>query len=794
MQSLKSTFFWAPFILLFLLYDVAFPSPPLSPIDTWHISAIRMSYDQEKKRYIAEDDVVVKGGTIQLQADHVEFSNETRNVTASGHVILTSNLDIIHCDALDLNLESEIGTLYNGVVFIEENHFYIRGDTIKKSGKNTYEADRASLTSCPGERPDWKISAKDIRVTLEGYGVAKSATLWAKNIPALYSPIVAFPVKNKRQTGLLAPQISSSDRKGLEIEQPLFLAISREMDATLYTDYMHKRGVKTGVEFRYVMDKESRATVQYDYLHDLEIDDGTPTTSDFQVDATPQRSNRDRYWFRMKGNHNINQEWSATWDIDYVSDADYLHEFKSGYTGFTRTRDTFKETYGRDLDEYDDTTRKNSLKINKLWPGASLNMDVLWYDNVLSRQFDATDAANGLVDVITTNDTTLQRLPTVQLNTVKHQVSHTPLYFDLDAEYTYFYRKQTSEDLNNLLTDGQSIDLTDFQSLGRGHRSDIHPTISLPFRNRALFFEPSIGFRQTLWYADTNTPLQENQTRFDTPFPLQDLNQSLEHREMMDVNIALSTTLYKIYTPMGGFAEKVKHEITPKIAYQFIPDVDQEDLPSFDNLDFIDNRNHLTWTLTSRFTSRNTLSLPSPKKGEPPFASPQYQEFAWIELSQSYALDPDKESNTNLFSNTMPQNEEELSRRFSDISAEIELTPASFISLKNDFKWSPYDNRFNQCHTHLSLQTARGDMLSARYGYDRAISESLYTKLQATLTPTITAFAVYEENLMTHEPIESLAGFNLTRPCWSFRLAYSDTPDDRSFSFRINLHGLGEVD
>ncbi len=112
--------------------------------------------------------------------------------------------------------------------------------------------------------------------------------------------------------------------------------------------------------------------------------------------------------------------------------------------------------------------------------------------------------------------------------------------------------------------------------------------------------------------------------------------------------------------------------------------------------------------------------------------------------------------------------------------------------MKSDFQWSPHENKFNTYNTGITLKNFRGDSLYSRYGYDRFASESLYTRLNTKLTSNIRAFAVYEQNLMSNKTIEKKAGFRFNRPCWSMRISYSDTPDDRVFSFMVNLHGIGE--
>ena len=51
---------------------------------------------------------------------------------ARGHVMMTAGEDVLTGASLEMNLASEIGTLYEGTIFIKENHFYIKGDKLQK--------------------------------------------------------------------------------------------------------------------------------------------------------------------------------------------------------------------------------------------------------------------------------------------------------------------------------------------------------------------------------------------------------------------------------------------------------------------------------------------------------------------------------------------------------------------------------------------------------------------------------------------------------------------------------------
>ena len=613
---------------------------------SWHISALMVTYDNKRDLYIAEDEVVITGGKTRLEADYLEFSNKTKDTFAQGNVLLISGQDSITCDSMQINLLTEKGVVNKGTIFIQENNFYIHGENIKKTGEFTFSMDKGSITSCAGDAPDWKITGKNVRVTIGGYGYASHTTLWARKIPTLYSPFLSFPVKTKRQTGLLTPRISSSDRKGFEYEQPLFIAISRSLDASLYADYMTDRGAKIAGEFRYVLDSASKGAVFMDYLKDSKIGDGTDANEDYSYDTTSSRTNTDRYWFRMKHNQDLTNGFTAKLDLDVVSDADYLQEFQSGFTGYDETNEYFETAFGRSLDEYDDTTRENSLVISKNWTAYSFNAQALWYDDVEARQDD-------------TDDTTLQTLPSFEFDASKQQIGAFGVYYNLDSEFRSFYRQDTTDTLVN------------------GQRLDVYPKFYLPTQlGKSFFFEPYIGARGTAWATDDYTDDDVNDDKFRT-------------RAIYDLGAQLSTTINKIFTLDNGFADKIKHSLVPKLEYAYQPNVDQDDLPYFDTIDSLDEENLVTWSLTNSFITRNSVE---DKNGT---QSSQYKEILWIKLYQSYSI-TDRDSSP--WTDLSFESEFNPVQYFS-MTADIDWSPYSNNFTESQLGVSISDNRGDSLHT-----------------------------------------------------------------------------------------------
>ncbi|MEJ2039717.1 MAG: LptA/OstA family protein, partial [Desulfosarcinaceae bacterium] len=241
-------------VLLILILPL--PSGAQSPSDIqanqtpqpWNISADHLSFNKNTDTYEARGNVSITREGRQLTADEVQFNRKSGEAVAQGNVRLVSGEGWLEATRLDLNLDTEVGRLKKGKLFLKESHFYIFGDEISKTGKDTYQVRQATFTTCDGPDPAWKITGSDLAIRIEGYGTAKNVAFWAKKMPLFYSPYLIFPAKTKRQSGLLMPEIGYSDRKGAEYLQPLYWAINDSSDATFYLQHMSERGERVGLE------------------------------------------------------------------------------------------------------------------------------------------------------------------------------------------------------------------------------------------------------------------------------------------------------------------------------------------------------------------------------------------------------------------------------------------------------------------------------------------------------------------------------------------------------------------
>ena len=637
----------------------------------WHIVADQLSYDDQAKVYIAEGDVEITKADKKITADHIRFDHENMQVEASGNIVVTSGEDRIAADSLVFDLDKEQGQLSNSRVYLKRNNFYIWTSELEKTGAETYEAERASVTTCEGEKPDWKITGRDLNVTIEGYGYVYHAAFWVKDIPIFYSPWIGFPVKTKRQTGLLTPLAGVSNRKGYEYSQPFFWAINDSSDATLYWHAMTERGHKIGIEYRYALTPFSKGTTIFDYLEDRCIDTATgDETSDSKCGYNEEgdnipRTNSERYWFRTKNNQELPGNFNALLDLDIVSDQDYLTEFKRGHTGFLETRRYYNKTFGRDLDEFNDSVRLNRFNINRSWSRFNLNAEVRWYDDVVARTQDDID------------DTTVQRLPFIGFTGSKQAAWKTPFLYDLDTSYAHLYREDAPTS-------------TKYNGVTQSHRFDIHPRLYLPLSlGHYLNVEPSLGLRETVWRTQASDTTSQDSDVDD-----------FQHRELYDVGLDLSSEIYRIFKTGQN---RLKHTVTPRVNYSYIPDVDQTAYPRFDSIDRIATENEVTYSFTNLFVLRRPELREMEQQGDEP--AYRYHQVARFDIGQSYDFIEAREGDS-------PE-------PFSPIAARLDITPERYFKLSATADWSVYDNELVSHNIFTRLSDRRGDSLALAHQFTR---------------------------------------------------------------------------
>lgn len=359
-----------------------------------NLTSESLEYRQEEDSYFAEGDAILTRGPIQLRARSLWFHGQAKQLKGVGGIVFTENGNTLFAKEIEYDFLTDKGVLLDGRLFLESANYTLTGRKIERLGLGKITLHEAFFTACDcPEDPDWHIKAASIRLTLGTYLTAKDVFFYADKTPIIYLPYFIYPVKTTRQTGFLIPHIGGSSTQGLRYNQDFFWAFSQNQDATFSLDYRDKKGVGSGIEYRYALSTETSGALQVERFHDIEkSSSGTATANPVAIRYRHQQRFSDRIGFNLSAR--------------YVSAEDYYTELSD----FTSERALQK------LESNAALTYRGDESFGYLL--ARYTQDLTRTDN---------------------RATLLQRLPEAGWSLIGHKIG--PVFLDLHTTYTRFDRK-----------------------------------------------------------------------------------------------------------------------------------------------------------------------------------------------------------------------------------------------------------------------------------------------------------------------------------------------------------------
>lgn len=238
-----------------------------------------LTYDRPHESYVAEGNVRYADGGMRFIADRAEGrqaedSHELHNVRYQ----LISQRG--NGQSSRVQMHNQLGTLYD-----------------------------ATYSTCAPTATSWQLRARKIDIDREeGVGVARHATIRIGKVPVLYSPYLAFPVDDRRRTGVLYPTLGQSSDGGFDLSLPYYLNLAPNYDATLTPRLLTERGLMLGGEFRYLTAR-SQGVIDATWLPDDNITDS------------------DRGFASVVHVTALGPAWYAAANLNYASDDQYFQDF-----------------------------------------------------------------------------------------------------------------------------------------------------------------------------------------------------------------------------------------------------------------------------------------------------------------------------------------------------------------------------------------------------------------------------------------------------------------------------------
>ena len=286
------------------------------------IGAKASRYEQEEQVATLAGDVVMRQGSMQIEADEASLYQAESRGELNGKVRLRDNGALIVGDHADVQLDTGAAKVDNAEYVLHKSR--IRGSALyaKRAEDSIIRLKDGTYTTCEPSSNAWQLKGNNITLNpATGFGTATNVTLRVKDIPVFYTPYIYFPIDDRRQSGFLPPSFSSSTDTGFTLVTPYYFNLAPNYDATLYPRYMTKRGLLMEGEFRYLTES-SEGQFGAAYLNDDDKD------RKLQTDYTDKR-------YMLNWQHKGGLDSRVMTEVDYtkISDPYYFQDLQTDQIG-----------------------------------------------------------------------------------------------------------------------------------------------------------------------------------------------------------------------------------------------------------------------------------------------------------------------------------------------------------------------------------------------------------------------------------------------------------------------------
>lgn len=524
------------------------------------IGAKASRYEQEEQVATLAGDVVMRQGSMQIEADEASLYQAESRGELNGKVRLRDNGALIVGDHADVQLDTGAAKVDNAEYVLHKSR--IRGSALyaKRAEDSIIRLKDGTYTTCEPSSNAWQLKGNNITLNpATGFGTATNVTLRVKDIPVFYTPYIYFPIDDRRQSGFLPPSFSSSTDTGFMLVTPYYFNLAPNYDATLYPRYMTKRGLLMEGEFRYLTES-SEGQFGAAYLND--DNDDRKRQTDY---------NDKRYMLNWQHKGGLDSRVLTEVDYTKISDPYYFQDLESDQIG-VESRDYLNQQAAVSY-RGDDYTAKLNVQAYQL----ATVTQITPYDKLPQLTLDGM-------------------LPT-------HPGG---LNFAYNTELVRFDRSLENGNYTN--EDGTVDPRLDNNVTGlaraNGTRLNLAPSVSLPLNWSYGFLTPSLKYMYTQYDLDLDgtgkTQLATAGGKFDSS-----VNRS--------VPIASVDSGLYFDRNTNWFGTNYRQTLEPRAFYLYVPEKNQDDIPIFDTSEstfsysslWRDNR----FTGTDRVGDENKLSL-----------------------------------------------------------------------------------------------------------------------------------------------------------------------------------------
>src|SRR5262249_52056479 len=260
-----------------------------------------------------------------------------------------------------------------------------------------------------------------------------------------------------------------------------------------------------------------------------------------------------------------------------------------------------------------------------------------------------------------------------------------------------------------------------------------------------------------------------------------------------------------------------KHTIEPFIYYNYVPNMDQSDLPLYDELDRIEGRSLVTYGFTSRIfapSNYNAAASSDESSDEDDQAeTAQYTRIGARELAE-FTLEQAYDTGHAIAKGTS---------QWSDLQASATVLPTYLASISSTIAYDPRDNRISQTGLYLTMQppwskapptlymgrALEGSFVQLAYNYIAPGPTALQPGINSSFFEFISLrlyYDLFDRMGVFFGPSYDIANNDLqsaeygvriksTCDCWDVDVGVrqSINPDETAVQFMVTLGGIGSI-
>jgi len=696
-----------------------------------------------------------------LKADQIQYDPDTDEANLLGNAELSKGNASFKGPKANFQVDARAGQMDSPTYELRDNRANGTADKLTIPTADIFVFDNATYTTCTPQNLDWYFSVDKMEIDNEQKEmVGTNGVMHVFDVPVAYIPYFTVPTSGERRTGLLSPIAGYNSNNGFDVTQPYYVNIAPNRDLVLLPREMTQRGFMLGEQYRF-LDREYAGTVSGSFLPDDKQTGTNRWSYDWQ-----QRQNFSGDL--LPGGIAAPGAWTGYVNMARVSDNMYPTDFSQSISGAVTNQ--FRQEVGT----------------SKALTGELSN----W----------AVSAKATTFQTLQPDPTSIVQAPYNVLPNINASYNNriTPTSPDMSGKYvtlpsgpaTTFSTDYTRFQYNI----GANLPATAPGVYSQADRTIVKGAMAFPTVTPGYYITPKISFQANNYNATAFTPGGAPPAQgFVLPTFSVDSGMAFE-RDAPELS--------------NFFGRDMVLTMEPRAFYVYTPYQNQSNTPLFDTADG-------GFGLSQIFTENNFIGgdrIADNNKLTLGFTSRMLEagsgtERASATLAQRQEFTPQQ---VGLYGNVV------------DPSTYSDTLGAASVRLLGNFSADVFEdynaqlNRFAQSTVGASWRPTTGRNLS--FGYRNVWTPPTQASIQnnETATPAATTTNQYNVSgqwpltrevsvlgrwgydVLTNKTLNTLAGLEWTRDCWTFRAAYSQMVNTSQITttqvlFQVEFRGFASV-